>query len=464
MSPSLTFILSTTSIAPTHGNAFRSRALGRPLLTRTPCVRPRVISPIFIYASSNSDNSTSSESLQIDAAAAERAINQSIPVVPEVGETANVVADIVSSPSPANLSSSAVPVTPPQDPAAPELLEETADVSESSASDIAAVSSIELEAQGVDSLETSVENQPAVAREAPLESSVGETDTGLGRPGGMRRRRRRTRSKRDVKYQLEDLVIGMELEGVVRSVTDYGAFVSDLGTPTDGLIHVSQLSKDFVENVKDVVSEGDKVNVRVLGVNLEKKTISLTLKTKEDMDAERAERRENLKASASARREEEAKKKWEDFTYDTDTFVDAKVLVLTEFGAFCALLDENGERSESAPTDCLIHISELKTERVEKVSDVLSVGDVIKARIVAADPKRNRISLSLKPVPSPEEVTEASVKKSERKSERRKDKAGNREDSVNVEEEMKKAEAAQPEFKTSFELAFEQAQARFAKE
>ncbi|WP_199624152.1 Tex family protein [Paenibacillus alkalitolerans] len=77
--------------------------------------------------------------------------------------------------------------------------------------------------------------------------------------------------------KLEDLAVGMELQGTVRNVTDFGAFV-DIGVKNDGLVHISQLSNRFVKHPMDVVSVGDNVTVWVLGVDLNKGRVSLTMK------------------------------------------------------------------------------------------------------------------------------------------------------------------------------------------
>ena len=76
---------------------------------------------------------------------------------------------------------------------------------------------------------------------------------------------------------MEDLKEGMTLKGTVRNVIDFGAFV-DIGVHQDGLVHVSQLSDKFVKHPSEVVSVGDVVTVRVLGVDLNKKRISLSMK------------------------------------------------------------------------------------------------------------------------------------------------------------------------------------------
>ena len=78
---------------------------------------------------------------------------------------------------------------------------------------------------------------------------------------------------------MEDLKPDMELKGTVRNVVDFGAFV-DIGVHEDGLVHLSQLCNRYVKHPSEVVSVGDIVNVRVLSVDLKKKRIALTMKTK----------------------------------------------------------------------------------------------------------------------------------------------------------------------------------------
>ena len=78
--------------------------------------------------------------------------------------------------------------------------------------------------------------------------------------------------------ELSDLKPGMLLNGTVRNVIDFGAFV-DIGVHQDGLVHISELSDKFVKHPREVVSVGDIVKVRVLAVDLQKKRISLSMKT-----------------------------------------------------------------------------------------------------------------------------------------------------------------------------------------
>lgn len=81
--------------------------------------------------------------------------------------------------------------------------------------------------------------------------------------------------KKDV-LQLEDLKEGMELQGTVRNVVDFGAFV-DIGVKQDGLVHISKLSNQYVKHPLDVVSVGDIVTVWVEGVDVQKGRVSLSM-------------------------------------------------------------------------------------------------------------------------------------------------------------------------------------------
>ena len=77
--------------------------------------------------------------------------------------------------------------------------------------------------------------------------------------------------------KIEDLQEGMTLTGTVRNVIDFGAFV-DIGIKHDGLVHISELSEDYVRNPSDVVSVGDIVKVKVIGIDLERQKVKLSMK------------------------------------------------------------------------------------------------------------------------------------------------------------------------------------------
>jgi uncharacterized protein len=76
---------------------------------------------------------------------------------------------------------------------------------------------------------------------------------------------------------INDLEIGMELNGIVTNVTNFGAFV-DIGVKQDGLVHISQLSKQFIKHPSEAVSLGQQIKVRVTEVDLQRKRIGLTAK------------------------------------------------------------------------------------------------------------------------------------------------------------------------------------------
>ena len=76
---------------------------------------------------------------------------------------------------------------------------------------------------------------------------------------------------------MKDLHEGMVLKGTVRNVIDFGAFV-DIGVHQDGLVHISEMSEKFIKHPLEAVSVGDVVDVRVLGVDLKQKRISLSMK------------------------------------------------------------------------------------------------------------------------------------------------------------------------------------------
>ena len=162
--------------------------------------------------------------------------------------------------------------------------------------------------------------------------------------------------------------------GTVKSLTSYGAFV-DIGG-VYGMIHISELSWSRIKHPSEVVNVGDEVEVYIKEINQETKKISLGYK---DPDANPWE---------ILRRD-----------YPVDTVVDATIVGVTTFGAFANILPG---------IDGLIHISQIANQRIEKTSDVLSVGQKVKAKITAIDFDKKRISLSMRALlPVEEEVVEA---------------------------------------------------------
>ena len=160
------------------------------------------------------------------------------------------------------------------------------------------------------------------------------------------------------------LKVGDRIEGTVKNVTDFGAFI-DLGG-VDGLLHISEMSWGRVENPKKVFQVGDTLTVLVKDINDTK--VALSLKFPET----------NPWAHAS-----------EDFA--AGTIITGKVARMTDFGAFVEL----------APgVDALLHVSQISRAHVDKPSDVLSVGQEITAKIVDLNEADKKISLSMKALES----------------------------------------------------------------
>ena len=160
----------------------------------------------------------------------------------------------------------------------------------------------------------------------------------------------------------ESVEVGKVYHGKVKSLTDYGAFV-DLGG-VDGMIHISELSWSKIKHPSQVVSVGDEVEVYVKDIDPEKKKISLGYKKVEDNPWEILKK-----------------------NYEVGSVVEAKIVSLTQFGAFAQIIPG---------VDGLIHISQISNERINKPSDVLKVGDVVKVKITEIDFDKKRISLSIK--------------------------------------------------------------------
>ena len=165
---------------------------------------------------------------------------------------------------------------------------------------------------------------------------------------------------------LESIHVGDVVEGTVKNVTDFGAFI-DIGG-ADGLLHISEMSWGRVENPKKVFKVGDTVKTFIKDINGSK--IALSLKF-EDANP------------------------WKDAAvkYAVGNEVTGKVARMTDFGAFVEL--EPG-------VDALLHVSQISKEHIEKPSDVLKVGDEVTAKVVDFNEADKKISLSVKAMFAPE--------------------------------------------------------------
>ena len=168
-----------------------------------------------------------------------------------------------------------------------------------------------------------------------------------------------------------EIEIGKKFHGTVKSLTSYGAFV-DIGG-IDGMVHVSELSWGRIHQPSEVVSVGDEIDVYVINFDREKRKISLGYKDPEGNP-------------------------WTVFTnkYAVGDVAQVKIVKLMDFGAFAEVVPG---------VDGLIHISQIANRRIGKPGDVLTVGDVVDAKITAIDEEKHKVSLSIRalsePAPAP---------------------------------------------------------------
>lgn len=178
------------------------------------------------------------------------------------------------------------------------------------------------------------------------------------------------------------------VKGTVKRLTDFGAFV-DVGG-VDGLLHITDISWVRIKHPKEVLKENQEIEVKILNVDPEKKKISLGYKQLQP-------------------------KPWDlvPEKYVVGDVVDGKVVRIAPFGAFVEL----------EPTvDGLVHISQVANRRIEKVEDVLALGQEVRAKILEVNAEKKRISLSIralvedeKPAPSEDSADNASFSKGDRK-------------------------------------------------
>ena len=177
----------------------------------------------------------------------------------------------------------------------------------------------------------------------------------------------------------EKYPVGSRVHGKVRNMTTFGAFV-EIENDIDGMIHVTDMSwTRKINNPNEVLKPGQEVDAVILDINPELQRVSLGLKQAENDP-------------------------WANINelYKVGDIVKGKVSKIAQFGAFVEL---------SNKIDGLIHISQLSHDRVEKVKDVLKIGDEVEARVIKVDTDERRIGLSIKAVT--DNFSEADLKAAE---------------------------------------------------
>lgn len=162
----------------------------------------------------------------------------------------------------------------------------------------------------------------------------------------------------------EKLEEGIVIHGIVRRLTDFGAFV-DVGG-VDGLIHITDLSWGRIKHPSEVVKPNQEVDVKILSLDRERERIQLGYKQLQPRPWDNAQEK-----------------------YPEGSIVEGKVVRITDFGAFVEL--EPG-------LDGLVHISQCALNRVAKVEDAVQVGQVVRVKVLSVDPEKKRISLSIRQV------------------------------------------------------------------
>lgn len=158
---------------------------------------------------------------------------------------------------------------------------------------------------------------------------------------------------------VKTLHVGQEVQGTIKRVTDFGAFV-DIGVGRDGLVHISEMSQGRVSKPSDMVKQGDVIRVWIKELDREKNRISLSM----------------IEPGTPTVRD-----------LEEGAIVTGKVTRLERYGAFVDV---------GVGRDGMLHVKEMGRGYVEKPEDVVKVGDEIQVQIVGIDRKRGRIDLSMK--------------------------------------------------------------------
>ena len=160
----------------------------------------------------------------------------------------------------------------------------------------------------------------------------------------------------------ETIAVGNVYQGIVKSFTSYGAFV-DIGG-VDGMVHISELSWNHIKHPSEVLTIGQEVEVNVIGLDTEKKKISLGYR-------------------------KDCENPWNKFmdTYSVGDVANVKIVKFMPFGAFAQILPG---------VDGLIHISQIADRRIGKPEDVLAEGQEVQVKITEVDAENKRISLSIR--------------------------------------------------------------------
>jgi elongation factor Ts len=195
---------------------------------------------------------------------------------------------------------------------------------------------------------------------------------------------------------LSEFSVGQTIKAKVKTITSYGAFL-DIGSTTDGLLHISNLSSEFVSDVKEFLSEGQETEVRITNIDEAKNQVGLTRLTEEEEKEAKQPRQprggqrnnnNNSKRDDSAIVAALANKGW-----DSDQFVEGTVASTVDFGAFVRFDASQLNSEVEGEMDGLVHISALTAGRASSVTSVVNAGDKVKIRCKSIDGRK--VSLTM---------------------------------------------------------------------
>lgn len=198
---------------------------------------------------------------------------------------------------------------------------------------------------------------------------------------------------------LSEFSVGETVTAKVKTLASYGAFM-DIGASTDGLLHISQLSVDYVSDVNEILKAGEEYQVRILSIDEAKNQVALTLLTEAQEDAakEAASRpRQNQRSQRDNnqnRRDDSAiLSQLASKGFSPEQFVEGKVVSTVDFGAFVRIDASQLNSAVEGEFDGLVHISALTPGRCESVTSVVNVDDTVQVRVKGISNKK--VSLSM---------------------------------------------------------------------
>lgn len=241
------------------------------------------------------------------------------------------------------------------------------------------------EVVALDGIESAEEahNSDRPARKTLRKKSPGVGGSGASRGGGK---------------PISEFNVGDTVKAKVKAITSYGAFL-DIGSTTDGLLHISQLSVDFVSDVNTVLEMGQEVDVRIINIDAAKGQVALSLLTEEEGESAKQAANRSREArdsrpqrggggggggSGSNRRDDSAiLKQLVEKGWNPEQFVEGTVVSIVDFGAFVRVDSSQLAEGLTGEFDGLVHISALTAGRASSVANEVKVDEKVKVRVKA---------------------------------------------------------------------------------